>query len=84
VGTPDVAAAFRESCRYGLERMDEIVAAESAARGFAPALVREYLTRHIVHQLGPREYAGMDLFLRYARENLRESLVAPAAPVRAV
>jgi predicted solute-binding protein len=84
VGTPDVAAAFRESCRYGRERMDEIVAAESAARGFAPALVREYLTRHIVHQLGPREYAGMDLFLRYARENLRESLVAPAAPVRAV
>jgi predicted solute-binding protein len=67
VATPEVAEAFRGSCRYGLGRMDEIVAAESARLGFAPELVRNYLTRHIVHELGPREYQGMDLFLRYAR-----------------
>lgn len=67
VVTPEVAEAFRGSCRYGLGRMDEIVAAESARLGFAPELVRNYLTRHIVHELGPREYQGMDLFLRYAR-----------------
>jgi predicted solute-binding protein len=47
--------------------MDEIVAKESARLGFAPELVRDYLTRHIVHELGPREYEGMDLFLHYAR-----------------
>jgi len=47
--------------------MDEIVAAESARLGFAPELVRDYLTHHIVHELGPREYRGMDLFLQYAR-----------------
>lgn len=63
-----VTEAFRDSCRFGLERMDDIVAAEAPARGFPPALVREYLTSHIVHELGPREYEGMDLFLRYARE----------------
>jgi len=68
VVTPDVVAAFRESCRYGRERIDEIVAAESPRRGFAPEVAREYLTRHIVHELGPRDYEGMDLFLRYARE----------------
>jgi predicted solute-binding protein len=51
--------------------MDEIVAAESALLGFAPEMVRDYLTRHIVHELGPREYAGMDLFLQYAREKDR-------------
>jgi predicted solute-binding protein len=66
VATPEVAEAFRASCRYGLEHMDGIVAAESERLGFAPELVRDYLTRHIVHELGPREYEGMDLFLRYA------------------
>jgi predicted solute-binding protein len=64
--TPALVAAFQQSCRYGLERMEEIVAAESAARGFAPDLVRQYLTRHIVHELGPRDYQGMELFLDYA------------------
>jgi predicted solute-binding protein len=64
--TPELVAAFQESCRYGLERLEEIVDAESAARGFAPDLVREYFTRHIVHELGPRDYQGMELFLDYA------------------
>lgn len=64
--TPELTAAFQESCRYGLDRLEEIVAVESAARGFAPAVVREYLTRNIVHELGPRDYQGMDLFLEYA------------------
>jgi chorismate dehydratase len=64
--TPEVVAAFQESCRYGLDRLEEIVAAESAARGFGPELVRDYLTRHIVHELGRRDYQGMELFLEYA------------------
>jgi predicted solute-binding protein len=64
--TPDLVAAFQESCRYGLDRLEEIVAAESAPRGFAPQVVREYLTRNIVHELGPRDYQGMELFLEYA------------------
>ena len=59
-------AAFQESCRYGLERTGGDCGGESAARGFAPDLVREYLTRHIVHELGPRDYQGMELFLEYA------------------
>jgi predicted solute-binding protein len=64
--TPELTAEFQESCRYGLDRLEEIVAAESSARGFAPELVREYLTRHIVHELGPRDYQGMERFLEYA------------------
>jgi len=67
VATREVVEAFRESCRYGLEQIEELVTAESARLGFAPTMVRHYLTRHIVHELGPREYEGMDLFLRYAR-----------------
>jgi predicted solute-binding protein len=66
VVTPAVREAFLGSCRYGLAHMDEIVMAESAARGFAPELVREYLTHSIVHELGPRESQGMRLFLEMA------------------
>jgi len=65
--TPAIAEAFGASYRFGREHMDEIVAAESAARGFKPGVVREYLTRYIVHELGEREYEGMRLFLEYAR-----------------
>jgi chorismate dehydratase len=67
VVTSAVVEAFRDSYRYGRERLDEIVASESARREFPPGLVREYLTRHIVHELGPEEYRGMELFLDYAR-----------------
>jgi len=65
--TPDVVEAFQQSCRYGRERIEEIVVAESGRRELAPDLVREYLTRHIVHELGPRDREGMERFLSYAR-----------------
>jgi chorismate dehydratase len=63
---PDFAAAFNNSCRYGLAHIDEIVRAESAARDFPEALVREYLTSRIVFELGARDYAGLELFLERA------------------
>jgi len=84
VATPAVVEAFRESCRYGRERIEEIVEAEAARRGFAPELAREYLTRHIVHELGPREYEGMQLFLQFARESERGCMLAPVRPSQAV
>lgn len=66
VVTAELVATFQESCRYGLAHLEEIVEIESKARGFAPDVVREYLTRYIVHELGPRDYQGMELFLDYA------------------
>lgn len=66
--TPEVAEAFRESWRYGKEHMEEVVVSEAAARQFPVELVRQYLNQHIVHELGRRDYEGMELFLRYARE----------------
>ena len=65
--TPEVAAAFHESCTFGLRSLERIVAAEAPARGFPVDLVRRYLTSHIVFELGPAEREGMELFLRYAR-----------------
>ena len=79
VVTPEVAEAFRESWRYGRDRMDEIIALEAPLRGFPPEFVEEYLTRRIVNELGPREYQGMDLFLSYARQ-LRPSGSACGQP----
>jgi len=79
VMTPEVAQAFRESCRYGCQHMEEIVASEARAREFPIGLVREYLTRHIVHQLGARDYQGMELFLRYARRLEQSPERRPAA-----
>jgi predicted solute-binding protein len=68
VVTAPVTEAFQESWRYGQARIEEIVAAEAPRREFAPALVREYLTRNIVHELEARDYEGLELFLRYARQ----------------
>ena len=67
IANDGIADAFLESCLYGRERMDAIVTSEAATREFAPELVHEYLTKHIVHELGERDYEGMDLFLNYAR-----------------
>jgi len=71
--TSDVVKAFQDSCRYGRERIEEIVSAESGRREIAPGLVREYLTRHIVHEIGARDYQGMDLFLSYARQSAQSA-----------
>lgn len=58
--------ALLASCRFGLSRIDEIVRHEAPRRALPESLVRAYLTRHILFELGEREYAGLDLFLRRA------------------
>jgi chorismate dehydratase len=63
---PSLTVAFNNSGRYGLAHMDEIVRAESVARDFPEPLVREYLTSHIVFELGARDYQGLELFLERA------------------
>jgi len=66
------AAHFNASLREGMAHLDEIVAAESRGRNMPEALVREYLTRNVCFEIGPRESAAIDLFLRYVRELERE------------
>lgn len=73
--TAAVEEAFRDSFRYGRAHLEQLVSAESARRDFPPELVREYLTRHIVHELGEREYEGMELFLSYARSQRTATLI---------
>jgi len=66
--TPGFEEAFRESCRFGLEHVEDIVATEHSARGISPKLAREYITEHIAFELNDRDYQGMELYLRYALE----------------
>ena len=66
--TPEREAAFVASYQYGKERLEEIVRVEHSVRGFTPEVVREYLTKYIVFELGEAEYEGMRRYLRYASE----------------
>jgi chorismate dehydratase len=68
--TPAVIKALNDSCRFGREHLEDIVKIDGAARGIPEGLAREYLSHHIVNELGPREYEGLQLYLRYAREAL--------------
>jgi predicted solute-binding protein len=68
--TPAVVKALNDSCQYGRDHLEDIVKVDAAARGIPEALARDYLTHYIVNELGPREYEGLDLYLRYAREAL--------------
>jgi predicted solute-binding protein len=68
--TPELIAALNDSCRYGREHLEDIIKVDGVARGIPEALARAYLTRHIVNELGPKEYEGLQLYLRYAREEV--------------
>ena len=65
--TPEVEAVFHASYQYGRSHLDEIIRAEAASRGLPPELAREYLTRHILCELGATESEGLKLFLEHAR-----------------
>jgi len=66
VVTPDVVDAFRDSARFGAERIDDIVMCESEPRGFSRDFVREYFARNIINELTDREYEGLERFLKLA------------------
>jgi chorismate dehydratase len=65
--TPAVEAIFHASYQFGRDHLDEIIRMEAGARGIPKDLARQYLTRHIVCELGEAEYRGLGLFLEYAR-----------------
>jgi chorismate dehydratase len=62
----EAAELLRGSYAYGRERIEEIVSREAIPRGISPGLAQEYLTRHIVYELGERHERGLELFLSMA------------------
>ena len=59
---------FAASLSYGLGHIEDIVRDQHPKLGFSEALIREYLTRNIVFELGEREYRGLAKFLQFACE----------------
>jgi chorismate dehydratase len=64
---PWMEQAFRDSYQYGRECLEDILDRELAKRNVSRELALEYLTRHIVFELGLREYEGLQLFREQAR-----------------
>ena len=62
----DYASLFVDSCRFGLEHMDDIAREQAPIRGISEAAVRDYLTRNVVFDLGEREHQGLELYLKHA------------------
>jgi chorismate dehydratase len=71
--TPDVAAAFEASYRWGAAHTDEIVRQAAVERGFPEALTRKYVTGNIVYPLGLRHLEGLALFREKVRSLERAS-----------
>jgi chorismate dehydratase len=66
--TAETRNTFIGSCRYGLERIDEIAESAPASHGVSAGLAREYLTKHIVFELDDTDRRGLATFLQWAGE----------------
>ena len=74
--SPEIEAAFLDSCRFGKQHIEEIVRQQAPPRGLTEELARDYLTNRIRLEFGPEDYEGLDCFLRAVAglPQLQESL----------
>jgi len=77
-GRPELASVFAGSLDFGLERMEEIVRQEAAARAMDPALVHRYLTHYIRYRVGREELDGLAAYLKLSAM-LPSEKAAPAS-----
>ncbi len=63
---PRYGDALAESCRYGIEQVEQIVPLEAASRKLSEPLVHRYLTEHIIFEFGPRHAEGLAEYLKRA------------------
>ena len=66
--TTELARVLKDSCLCGLGALDRIIEEEAARRTMPRGMVDHYLRSNIVFELGDAEHAGLELYLRYARE----------------
>jgi predicted solute-binding protein len=67
--TRTVRQSFIDSCRFGLEHLEDVIASAPASHGVCETLAREYLTRHIVFELTEQDRAGLQRFLEWSGED---------------
>ena len=66
--TPELAQLLKGSLACGLAALDRIIEEESSRRAMPREMVQHYLKHNIVFEHGAAERAGLELYLRYARE----------------
>jgi predicted solute-binding protein len=66
--TPEVAADFQSSLRYGQERIGEIAEAASIQLDLPPKALERYLIENIHYGLGPDFLAGLEIYYRKCAE----------------
>jgi len=66
--TPELGRILKGSYECGRAHLDRIIEEEARGREMPRAMVDHYLKHNIVFELGERERAGLELYLRYARE----------------
>jgi predicted solute-binding protein len=71
--------ALADSCRYGLEHIEDIVPLEAASRKLAEPLVHRYLTRHIIFEFGPLHAEGLAEYLK--RATALDKIQIPSAAI---
>jgi predicted solute-binding protein len=71
--------AFLDSCRYGLAHVEDMVSSQASVHRVSEDLARRYFTQHIVNELGERDYAGLDLYLKHAARLDRASVAVSGA-----
>ena len=62
----DLPAQLERAKRRGLENVDSIVARFAGPRGWPADVAREYLTRYLEFDIGPRHLEAIRLFHRLA------------------
>lgn len=60
--------AFVDSWRFGLNRMEDIIAVSQQERKLPADVIRRYLTEHIAFELTAEDLRGLDLFFAYTSE----------------
>ena len=58
--------AFNDSCRYGIEHANDIARLEAPQRGVSEEVALQYVTKHIVYELGERDYQGLEQYVKLA------------------
>ena len=71
----DLPSQLENAKRLGLANVEAIIARHAVPRGWPAPIAREYLTRHLQYDIGPRHLEAIGLFHRLA---FRHGLIPPA------
>jgi chorismate dehydratase len=79
VDLPRVAGHLHRARKTGLANIEQIIARQAVPRGWPADLARQYLTRNLQYEVGPRELEAIRRFHALAAE---QQIIPPARPLQ--